>query len=82
MNVWGKRAARDTRTQLGILLVDAVYASACMAMLLRHGSGGLTRVETKNLWVQEATKSQHFEVLKMNAADSYASLRPAHCRIT
>ena len=62
----GKCAARDTRTQLAMSLV---YASACKSMLLRHGSGGLTHVETKNLWVQEAMQSNHIKVTKMNAAD-------------
>ena len=50
--------------------------SACESMLLRHGSGGLKHLETKNLWVQEAVKSKHIKVVKIarevNAADSLA----------
>ena len=40
----------------------AVDASARKSMLLRHGSGGLTHLETKNLWVQETVKSTHIKV--------------------
>ena len=57
-------------------LVHALDASACKSMLLRHGSGGLKHLETKNLWVQEAVKSKHIKVVKIarevNAADSLA----------
>ena len=57
-------------------LVHALDASACKSMLLRHGSGGLKHLETKNLWVQEAVKSKHIKVVKIarevNAAVSLA----------
>ena len=57
-------------------LVHALDASACKSMLLRHGSGGLKHLETKNLWVQEAVKSKHIKVVKIarevNVADSLA----------
>ena len=57
-------------------LVHAVDASACKSMLLRHGSGGLKHLETKNLLVLEAVKSKHIKVVKIarevNAADSLA----------
>ena len=50
---------REMRGQMwGDHLVHALDASACRSMLLRHGSGGLKHLETKNLWVQEAVKSK------------------------
>ena len=68
---------REMRGQMwGDPLVHALDASACKSMLLRHGSGGLKHLETKNSWVQEAVKSKHIKVVKIarevNAADSLA----------
>ena len=63
---------REMRGQMwGDPLVHALDASACKSMLLRHGSGGLKHLETKNLWVQEAVKSMKV-ARDVNAADSLA----------
>ena len=63
------------------LLVDAVDSSACKSMLLRHGSGGLKHVETKNFWEQEAVQSKHIKLIKImrevNAEDSLACFSTA-----
>ena len=51
-----------------------VDSSACRGMLLRHGSGRVKHLSTKQLWVQEAVRSFGIDVQKVpretNVADA------------
>jgi hypothetical protein len=50
-------------------------SSACKGMLLRHGSGRVKHLTTKQLWVQNAVKAYEVEVVKVprefNVADVF-----------
>ena len=51
-----------------------VDASACKWMLLRHGTGKVKHLTTKQLWVQGAVQAYDIEVLKVPRAENSADI--------
>ena len=51
-----------------------VDASACKGMLLRHGTGKVKHLTTKQLWVQGAVQAYGMEVLKVPRAENSADI--------
>ena len=49
-------------------------ASACKGMLLRHGTGKVKHLTTKQLWVQGAVQAYGMEVLKVPRAENSADI--------
>ena len=51
-----------------------VDASACKGMLLRHGTGKVKHLTTKQLWVQGVVQAYGMEVLKVPRAENSADI--------
>ena len=54
--------------QVTVTIRIHVDASACKGMLLRHGTGKVKHLTTKQLWVQGAVQAYGMEVLKVPRA--------------
>ena len=56
-------------------IVHRVDASACRAIMLRRGCGGLKHITVKSLWVQDALREHSVEVDRV-PRDEMARSRP------
>ena len=54
---------REFHTQDWGRIIHRVDASACRAIMLRRGFGGLKHITVKSLWVQEAVRAMHAHIL-------------------
>ena len=63
-NDWGRIAHR-------------VDASACRAIMLRRGCGGLKHITVKALWVQEAVREYSIEIERISRDEMYAHILAA-----
>ena len=55
-------------------IVHRVYASACRAILLRRGCGGLKHSTVKSLWVQEAVLEYSIETERISRDEMHAHI--------
>ena len=66
--------------QVSVTIRIHVDASACKGMLLRHATGKVKHLTTKQLWVQGAVQAYGMEVLKVpraeNSADIFKLVQP------
>ena len=53
---------REFKTNDWGRIVHRVDASACRAIILRRGCGGLKHITVKSLWVQEALRDCSIEI--------------------
>ena len=60
--------------QVTVTIRIHVDASACKGMLLRHGTGKVKHLTTKQLWVQGAFQAHGMEVLKVPRAENSADI--------
>ena len=60
--------------QVTVTIRIHVDASACKGMLLRHGTGKVKRLTTKQLWVQGAVQAYGMEVLNVPRAENSADI--------
>ena len=55
-------------------IIHRVDASACRAIMLRRGCGGLKHISVKSLWVQEAVRDYSIEVEKVSRDAMHAHI--------
>ena len=65
---------REFKTDDWRRIVHRVDASACRAIMLRRGCGGLKHINVKSLWVQEAVR----ECTRLKSRESREKRCPAH----
>ena len=49
-------------------------ASACRAIMLRRGCGGLKHIAVKSLWVQEAVREYSIEIERISRDEMHAHI--------
>ena len=49
-------------------------ASACLAIILRRGCGGLKHITIKSLWVQEAVREYSIEIERISRDEMHAHI--------
>ena len=59
----------------------ATDATVCKSILLRHGSGKIKHLTTKQLWVQGAIESYQMEIVKVPRAQNGADLMTHGCSV-
>ena len=55
-------------------IVHSVDASACRAIMLRRGCGGLKHITFKSLWVQEAVREYSIEIERISRDEMHAHI--------
>ena len=58
----------------GTRTTHRVDASACRAIILRRGSGGLKHLSVKTLWVQEAAREYAVKVVRVSRTEMHAHI--------
>ena len=58
-------------------IVHHVVASACRAIMLRRGCGGLKHITVKSLWVQEAVRKYSIEIERVPGDVMHAHVLPS-----
>ena len=70
----GLRELLQEILQVTVTIRIHVDASACKGMLLRHGTGKVKHLTTKQLWVQGSVQGYGMEVLKVPRAEDSADI--------
>ena len=65
---------RELLREVTVTIRILVDASACKGMLLRHSTGKVKHLTTKQLWVQGAVQADGMEVLKVPRAENSADI--------
>ena len=60
------RVMREFKTNDWGRIVHRMGASACRAIVLRRGCGGLKHITVKSLWVQEAVRDYSIEIERVS----------------
>ena len=55
-------------------IVHRVDASACRAIMLRRGCGGLRQITVKSLWVQGAVREHSIEIERISRDEMHAHI--------
>ena len=55
-------------------IVHRVDASACRAIMLRRGCGGLKHITVKSLWVQDAVREHSIEIERISRGEMHAHI--------
>ena len=55
-------------------IVHRVDASACRAIMLRRGCGGLKHITVKSLWVQEVVREDSIEIERISRGEMHAHI--------
>ena len=63
---------REFKTNDWGRIVHRVDASACRAIMLRRGCGGLTHITVKSLWYQEAVRQYSIEIARISRNEVHA----------
>ena len=65
---------REFKTDDRCRFVHRVDASACRAIMLRRGCGGLKHITVKLLWVQEAVREYSIEIERISRVEMHAHI--------
>ena len=65
---------REFKTNDWGRIVHRVDASACRAIMLRRGCGGLKHITFKSLWVQEAVREYSIEIERISRDEMHAHI--------
>ena len=75
LKLWGfVRMMREFHPQDWGRIIHRVDASACRAIMLRRGCGGLKHVTVKSLWVQEAVRDYSITIGKVSRDAMHAHI--------
>ena len=69
---------REFKTNVWGRIVHRVDASACRAIMLRRGCGGLKHITVKSLWVQEAVREYSIEIDRISRDTMHAHILALH----
>ena len=65
---------REFKTNDWGRIIHRVDASACRAIMLRRGCGGLKHIIVKSLWVQEAVRENAIEIVRISRDEMHAHI--------
>ena len=65
---------REFKTNDWGRIIHRVDASACRAIMLRRGCGGLKHITVKSLWVQEAVREYSIEIVRISRDEMHAHI--------
>ena len=65
---------REFKTSDWGRIVHRVDVSACRAIMLRRGCGGLKHITVKSLWVQEAVREYSIEIERISRNEMHAHI--------
>ena len=70
---------REFKTNDWGRIVHRADASACCAIVLRRGCGGLKHIAVKSLWVQEAVREYAIEIVRSSRNEMHAHILASPC---
>ena len=65
---------REFKTNDWGRIIHRVDASACRAIMLRRGCGGLKHITVKSLWVHEAVREYSIEIVRISRDEMHAHI--------
>ena len=65
---------REFKTNDWGRIIHRVDASACRAIMLRRGCGGLKHIRVKSLWVQKSVREYSIEIVRISHDEMHAHI--------